>query len=263
MQIQNIASEIFEAARSVTQIQPFSKRGIHFSQAEAYAIAQKVADMRGGEILGRKIGFTNRSIWPIYDVHEPMWATMTNKTVEYTATDRTVVNLSKFCEPRIEPEIVIGLSKALPQRSTLEEIVKCVGWIAPGFEIVDSIYPNWDFSLGDTIASGGLHGRLVIGQKLDPPENLTQSLSNLKVNLSLDGQTNDKGQGVNVLDGPVSTLKYLQQGIAKYETEAELIAGDIVTTGTLTDAKPIFSGQVWSADFEGFEAMHLEIKFTK
>ena len=88
-------------------------------------------------------------------------------------------------------------------------------------------------------------------------------MSNLKVNLSLDGQTNDKGQGVNVLDGPVSTLKYLQQGIAKYETEAELIAGDIVTTGTLTDAKPIFSGQVWSADFEGFEAMHLEIKFTK
>jgi len=79
MQIQNIASEVFEAVRSVKQIEPFSKRGMQFSQTEAYAVAQKVAELRGGQILGRKIGFTNRSIWPIYNVHEPMWATMTNK----------------------------------------------------------------------------------------------------------------------------------------------------------------------------------------
>ena len=110
MQIHNIASEVFDAVRSVKQIEPFSKRGMQFSQSAAYAVAQKVADMRGGEIVGRKIGFTNRSIWPIYDVHEPIWATMTNETIEYTAAGHAVVSLCKFCEPRIEPEIVIVLS---------------------------------------------------------------------------------------------------------------------------------------------------------
>ena len=54
MQIHNIASEVLDAVRSVKQIAPFSKRGMQFFQSEAYAVAQKVADMQGGEILGRK-----------------------------------------------------------------------------------------------------------------------------------------------------------------------------------------------------------------
>ena len=41
MQIHNIASEVFEAVRSVKQIEPFSKRGMQFSQSAAYAVAQK------------------------------------------------------------------------------------------------------------------------------------------------------------------------------------------------------------------------------
>ena len=81
---------------------------------------------------------------------------------------------------------------------------------------------NKHFALNDTIACGGLHGRLVIGQKLDPPENLDQSLNNLRVTLSLDGEIIEKGQGTNVLDGPISALKYLQEGIAENQVEADL-----------------------------------------
>ncbi len=263
MQIKNIASEVFEAVRSVKQIEPFSKRGMQFSQTEAYAVAQKVAELRGGQILGRKIGFTNRSIWPIYNVHEPMWATMTNKTIEYAATGDATLSLSNFCEPRIEPEIVIGLCKSPPRRPSVEDMVDCVGWIAPGFEIVDSIYPKWDFSLGDTIAAGGLHGRLVIGKKLPPPQNLIQCLNDLQVTLSLNGQVSDRGQGSDVLDGPISALQYLVLGIEKYQTQADLKSGDVVSTGTLTDAKPIFSGQIWRAEFVGLGSLHLEVRLTK
>lgn len=129
-----------------------------------YAVGQRVADMRGGERVGREIGFTNRSIWPHYDVNQLMSATMTNDTIEYAGLNRAVVSLSKFCEPRIEPEIVIGLHNNPPPKSSLEDIAACVGGIAPGFEIVDTIYPNWRFSLDDTIVAGGLHRRLVIGQ---------------------------------------------------------------------------------------------------
>ena len=39
MQIHNIASEVFDAVRSVKQIEPFSKRGMQFSQSAAYAVA--------------------------------------------------------------------------------------------------------------------------------------------------------------------------------------------------------------------------------
>ena len=138
-------------------------------------------------------------------------------------------------------------------------MAECVGWIAPGFEIVDS---NWDFSLSDTIAAGGLHGRLVIGQKSPPPQYLIQHLNDLNVILSLNDQINDRGQGSNVLDGPISALQYLQHGLEQYQKQADLKSGDVVSTGTLTDARPISPGQIWRADFEGFESLHLEVILT-
>ena len=191
-----------------------------------------------------------------------MWGAMTNQTVEYCSIDRATVSLSKLCEPRIEPEIVVGLSKALPRNPSIADIVSCIKWIAPGIEIVDSIYPNWDFALNDTIACGGLHGRLIIGQKLDPPKNLDQSLNNLKVTLSLDEKIIEKGRGAKVVDGMIFALKHLQKGNAKNQAEAELKSGDIVTTGTLTDANPIFAYQVWTAEFHDLKIIPLEINFT-
>ena len=62
-----------------------------------------------------------------------MWGDMTNQTVEYCSIDRAIVSLSKLCEPRIEPEIVVGLSKALPRNPSIADIVSCTKWIAPGY----------------------------------------------------------------------------------------------------------------------------------
>ena len=67
----------------------------------------------------------------------------------------------------------------------------------------------------------------------------------------LNSQINERGQGSSVLEGSISALHYLQHGIEQYETEADLKSGDIVTTGTLTDAKSISAGQIWSERFQG------------
>jgi 2-keto-4-pentenoate hydratase len=79
----------------------------------------------------------------------------------------------------------------------------------------------------------------------------------------LNDQIHDRGQGSNVLDGPISALQYLQHGLEKYQKQADLKSGDVVSTGTLTDAKPISPGQIWRADFEGFESLHLGVKLTR
>ena len=170
------------------------------------------------------------------------------------------VNLAGFCEPRLELEIVLGLNRAILQNPSISDIVDCVAWVAPGFEIVDSIYPNWDFALEDTIISVGLHGRLIVGQKYDPPENLEEILNSISVELFLNDKIREEGLGSNVLDGPISALKYLQKGIENYDGEPELKLGDIVTTGTLNDAMPILAGEEWSAVFKRFTTMYLSIK---
>ena len=40
---------------------------------------------------------------------------------------------------------------------------RCVEWIAPGFEIVQSHFPDWKFAAADCTAAFGLHGALVVG----------------------------------------------------------------------------------------------------
>jgi 2-oxo-3-hexenedioate decarboxylase len=44
-------------------------------------------------------------------------------------------------------------------------LLSCVAWVAHGFEIVQSIYPDWKFSPADSAAANGLHGALLIGPR--------------------------------------------------------------------------------------------------
>ena len=73
MNADDVALEVFGAIKSASQIQPFSERGLNLSNSDAYEVARALFHLRGWENVGRKIGFTNRSIWPIYSVNEPMW----------------------------------------------------------------------------------------------------------------------------------------------------------------------------------------------
>ena len=73
--------------------------------------------------------------------------------------------LAGLAEPRIEPEIVFGLARAPAQGMDDAALIGCVEWVAHGFELVQSIFPNWKFSPADTVAANGLHGALLIGPR--------------------------------------------------------------------------------------------------
>ena len=260
MNIEEIANEISSSISLAKQIEPFSKRGLVISLQEAYDVAGIVGQKLGKtEIIGRKIGFTNRNIWNIYDVGEPIWGPMTTRSVIFFESNFLTVDLSQFCEPRIEPEIVVCLKQKPKNDSDNSEIY--LDWIAPGFEIVDSIYPNWKFSLTDAIASGGLHGCLVVGKKFKVNDRTERDLIDVGVSLYRGGRLEEAGTGANVLDGPVSAIRYLHSGLSKIKNQDPLSAGDIVTTGTMTDAKLIFSKEKWSAKFDGVVEAELNLEF--
>ena len=255
-----IAGEISKAISQTQQIVPFSKRGIFLSLQDAYDVAGLVKESLGlPPEIGKKIGFTNRNIWDVYNVNEPIWGPITSKSVSFTETSFQKIDLSQFCEPRIEPEVVICLREK-PRHSD-EDLNICIDWIAPGFEIVDSIYPNWSFALPDTIASGGLHGCLVIGKKLFINNDVERDLADLKVRLFKDASFEEEGTGANVLDGPVSAVRYLHKSLAGIKNQVLLSSGNIITTGTMTDAKPVFPGEKWTGKFEGIIESDLSVEF--
>ena len=260
MNIEEIANQVSSSISLAKQIEPFSKRGLVLSLQEAYDVAKIVRQKLGPtEIIGRKIGFTNRNIWSIYDVDEPIWGPMTLSSVRFVESNFLKVDLSQFCEPRIEPEIVVCLKQRPKHGSDNPEIY--LDWVAPSFEIVDSIYPNWKFSLTDAIASGGLHGCLVVGKKFNVNDRTERDLIDVRVSLYRGGRMEEAGTGANVLDGPVSAIRYLHSGLSKIRNQDALSAGNIITTGTMTDAKPIFSKEKWSAKFGGVVESELNLEF--
>src|ERR1700726_1779292 len=99
-----IAAEAFAALGNARQISPFSSRPQGLSVDDAYRVTPLVRQMyeaSGAKPLGRKIGFTNRTIWAQYGVYAPIWGYVFDRTVHDLAGVETL-KLAPFSEPRIE-----------------------------------------------------------------------------------------------------------------------------------------------------------------
>ena len=73
----HLAAELIEAEASAITLPPLAERAPGFDLAAAYEIQAEFTRRRlasGWRMTGRKIGFTNRGIWPLYGVDAPMWA---------------------------------------------------------------------------------------------------------------------------------------------------------------------------------------------
>lgn len=264
-----IAAEALAARDGGRQIAPFSSRGDGLDLATAYDAAAQVRATRlaRGELpVGRKIGFTNRTIWDEYGVYAPIWGTMYASTVHELATLGGRFALEGLAEPRIEPEVVFGLARVPEPGMDAAAVLGCIDWIAHGFEIVQSIFPAWKFAAADTVAAFGLHGALLLGPRrsvIDADRaGWLASLSSFQIDLLRDGTPADHGHAANVLDGPLFALRHLVEVLAADSSQPPLAAGEMVTTGTLTRALPIAPGERWSTALHGVAIDGIEVVFA-
>lgn len=221
------------------------------SLAEAYVVADEIRRLRiawGGMPRGYKIGFTNRGIWDRYGVHAPIWAPIWDSTVE-SLDDRgeAVVSLAPFVQPRLEPEVMFGFAAAPRAGMSERELIACIEWVAHGYEIVHTHFEGWRFQAADTVADFGLHGRLFVGRRvpIDRFADPAAELARLTVTLTCDGRDVETGRADIVLDGPLAALRLWVDAMAEQPQQWPIRAGDIVSTGTITDAAPMLPGQRW------------------
>ena len=254
--VRNVANEALSVLGQGRVIAPFSSRHATFGLDDAYRVTPIVRQMRearGERVLGRKIGFTNRNMWPQYGVYAPIWGYVYDRTVHNLRDVSGAFSLAELTQPRIEPEIVFGMSAVPDARMDEKELLSCIGWVANGYEIVQSIFPDWKFAAPDTVAAFGLHGALLIGDR-HPVSGSTdqwlQTLANFEVTLTC-GDIVERGHARDVLDGPLSALRHLVELLANDDLNPQLAAGEIVTTGTLTSAMPVKSGEVWTTSLSG------------
>jgi 2-oxo-3-hexenedioate decarboxylase len=268
MDVQEIAKEAFAVLGTGRQVTPFSARWPDFRLEDAYRVTAAVRaerEARGERPVGRKIGFTNRTIWAEYHVHAPMWGYLYDRTVHDLWKGSTGASLRGLAEPRIEPEIVFGLASAPTPGMNEHDLIRCIDWVAHGFEIVQSIFPNWTFLAADTIAAYGLHGALWIERRHSVASRSADwrpELSAFEIDLFRNRVLVDHGRAANVLDGPIFALRHLVELLAHDPVNPPLAGGEIVTTGTLTRAFPVAEGEEWSTELTGVPLEGARIQFV-
>jgi len=264
-----IAERLIAAYDGATTVAPISAAEPGFDVATAYAVLAEIERRRraqGWQPAARKIGFTNRTIWPRYGVYQPMWAHAWTHTVQYAPSGRATQSLARLVQPRIEPEVVFRLATPVPATDDVEAILACIEWIAPGFEIVQSHFPDWKFTAADCTAAFGLHGALVVG----PPLALSAAnraavaaaLPTFRLELRRGATLVDTGIGANVLGSPALALAHLARVLATQPWAPALAAGEVITTGTVTDAWPVAPGETWTSDYGALGLGGLTLTFT-
>ena len=263
--VDQIATETLALLGSRKQVTTFSSRYPDFDLAEAYEVAAQVCDnrrARGENPIGRKIGFTNHAIWSGYGISGPIWNYVFDSTVGDLAEVGERFDLARLPEPRIEPEIVLHLATAPYADMSEDELLGCVDWIAHGFEIVHSIFPGWVFAAADAAAAYGLHSALLLGDRHSISRDRAswgEALSSFTVKLTRNDGLTAHGHAQNVLGGPVKALRFLVQELALYPACKPLGPGEVVTTGTLTEAMPAIVGQSWVTELGGIQISGLRL----
>ena len=264
-----LVDELIAAYDSAKTLPPITARLPEFGVTDGYDVLAALGERRrrqGWQAVGRKIGFTNRTIWSRYGVWEPIWAHMWAHTVHVALEGRAHLDLAQFVQPRIEPEVVFKLKAPVPPTDDPFVALACVEWVAPGFEIVQSHFPDWKFAAPDCVAAFGLHGALIVGSPVPVTDQNQDRLASLLPTFELTLRRGDtvveRGVGANVLGGPPAALAHLARVVAGQPQFVPLAAGEIVTTGTVTDAWPVVAGETWSSDYGSLGLDGLALTFV-
>lgn len=260
MDIKALAQELTEAyaQRRILEV-PLSTRESGFDLPTAYAVEAELVRLRrasGRTTVGRKVGYANKAMWRALKLETLVWAHMYDDTVTMAAGNTASVSLGKMCSPKIEPEIVFKLRHPV-DTANLEPaaVLASVEWLALGFEIVDSVFADWKFQPVDFVAAFGLHTALVVGEPrpvdADLIPSLVEQLPQCPLRLLKNGELIAHGSGRNSLRSPALCLGELASAIGRREGEEPLVAGELVSTGTLTEPRPIQPGESWTASVDG------------
>ena len=251
-----IATRLIDAQDRAVTIPPIAAATPGFDVDTAYDVLHEIESRRitqGWRPVGRKIGFTNRTIWPRYGVFQPMGARVWSHTVQYAKAGTAKQVLAGFLQPRIEPEIVFKLMAPVAPGADAFDVLAATEWIAAGFEIVQSHFPDWKFAAADCTAAFGLHAALTVGEPylIDAANRdaIVAMLPTFHATLRKGGVVVDRGTGANVLDSPALAVAHLADVLARHREHPPLEAGEIITTGTITDAWPVAPGERWSSDY--------------
>jgi 2-oxo-3-hexenedioate decarboxylase len=221
-----LAAALDEAARDVRAIPKLTGR-TPLDVATAYAVQRAGIERRrrrGERLAGVKMGFTSRAKMVQMGVDDVIWGLLTDGMAAESAVD-----VSRLIHPRIEPEIAYLIGREVRSAA---EVESAVAGVAVGFEVLDSRYEDFAFTLPDVIADNASAARFGVGAWHAP-----RDLSNAGLLLEIDGRPVQTGSSAAILGDPARSLR----AAARLALGAgmTLEPGWIVLAGAATAAVPL------------------------
>ncbi|TMR01896.1 4-oxalocrotonate decarboxylase [Actinomadura soli] len=224
-----LAERLDKAARDALPVAKLTER-TPFDVATAYAVQRAGIERRRrrGELLaGVKMGFTSRAKMAQMGVDDVIWGLLTDAMLTESAVD-----VSELIHPRVEPEIAYLIGREVRSAAAVESAVTGV---AVGFEVLDSRYRDFKFTLPDVIADNASAARFGFGAWHAPHD-----VSNIGLLMEIDGRPVQTGSSAAILGDPARSLR----AAARLALGAglKLEPGWIVLAGAATAAVPLPKG---------------------
>lgn len=245
--------------------------------AGAYRVQRLGIDRRvaGGErIVGVKMGFTSKAKMAQMGVDDVIWGILTDAMAVPGAsgasgspaaagtTQPGPYDLSGLIHPKVEPEIVFRLGRRVESTDDVESAVDAV---AVGYEVLDSRFEGYKFTLPDVVADNASAAGFGIGEwhavtAQAAPAAPLPDISDLPVTLAATGQPVRTASTAAILGDPWESLR----AAARLATQAGLAleAGWIVLAGGITEAVPLTPGAVVTVTAQSLGAAELRCATT-
>jgi 2-oxo-3-hexenedioate decarboxylase len=259
LDLKQLADELRTAYAERRIVPPPSARDAAFDLAGGYTVEAELMRQRvasGHKAVGLKVGYANKAMWRALKLETLVWAHMYDDTVQFASGNAVTLSIAKMTAPKIEPEIVLKVKEPV-SGADASEVLGGVEWIALGFEIIDCVYPDWQFQPVDFIAGYGLHAGLIVGEPLPITAAnislLVEQLAKFRIRLLKNGELVEEGSGKNSLRSPALCL-------GETARVAPIGPGDLLSSGTLTTSMRIGAGDEWKAEVDGIGLQALALR---
>lgn len=252
--LQEAADLLSAALIGRAPIRPLTERYPGLDVADAYAIQQVNLNRRlleGRKLVGHKVGLTSEPMQTLLGVDQPDFGYVLDDMV---LDNRGNVPISRFCAPRVEPEVAFLLRAPLRGPGvTVDDVRAATEAVAVALEIVDSRIVDWQLTLADTVADNASSGAVVLGEWIPYGDGI--DLPGAWASLSLNGTEIDSGVGTAVMGDPAAAVAWLANALAPVGTE--ILPGQFVMSGSFTSAAFVHPGDNAAATVGGLGTVSL------
>ncbi len=248
MDIQAIATELYEAEKNVNPIDPLTSAFPEISLKDAYEIQRAGIKMRRikdrRKIVGKKIGLTSVAMQKLLGVSEPDYGQLFDHML---VMEGVSVPRNKLILPKVEGEIAFVLKSELKGPGiTIADVLRATEGVMASIEIVDSRIRDWKIKLPDTIADNASSAGFVLGSRLVPAKELDLRL--LGMIFEKNGEIINTGAGAAVWGHPAASVAWLANSLSAFDDC--LKAGEIILSGAVTAAVDAQANDCFQVSFQ-------------